>query len=331
MVNDVNISDAYSEIYIHVPSNVGNTPVVLFETLEDSNYKPNLVITGTDEFINGRNSSTIHPDGLGTNAFYDYDAVINYTDPNAEWALSGMSNGNVNSYFTEPINFDDPSNTDIKKYPTDYNNPQGFSGVAYRRSKLDGITIDWNGENYFDVANDSLINDLNDYNLSSKSKDFEFNAILVYYDIYDVSAPNQRTTNLYGVLFLDNITPSIEGGYIQRLPKFKPNTISGLNGNSYGTKINIKFDSNLYNGGLNTLVNDYNTFSMGLFGDAIAQLQHSVRLMQTQNTRYLDIVDSINKLENQLSTIPNIVRIQNDVNVLRTRASTIASPDSMFT
>ena len=59
----------------------------------------------------------------------------------------------------------------------------------------------------------------------------------VYYDIVDLSDSSKTTTNLYGILLLDNVTPTTDGGYIQRYPKYKPNRVTGQNGNSYGFKI----------------------------------------------------------------------------------------------
>ena len=42
---------------------------------------------------------------------------------------------------------------------------------------------------------------LNAQNLS----DFDFNAVLIYYDVYDPAVPADSATNLYGVLFLDEL------------------------------------------------------------------------------------------------------------------------------
>jgi len=96
---------------------------------------------------------------------------------------------------------------------------------------------------------------------------------LVYYDLVDTSNTSNTVTNLYGILLVDNITPTTDGGYIQRYPKFKPNKVTGQNGNSYGFKINLRFDASPGTAGIDTIVNDYNTFSMQLFSEATAQLQ----------------------------------------------------------
>ena len=64
MVNNVEkAGEAYTEVYINVPTEVGNTPTILFDPIEDANYQPSLAIQGSDEFIEGRNAATIHPQG----------------------------------------------------------------------------------------------------------------------------------------------------------------------------------------------------------------------------------------------------------------------------
>ena len=95
IVNNVDkAGEAYTELYINVPTEVGGTPTILFDSISDVNYQPSLRIQGKDEFILGRGPSTVQPQGLSINAFYDYDDTLfgdpangGYTDPNANWML----------------------------------------------------------------------------------------------------------------------------------------------------------------------------------------------------------------------------------------------------
>jgi hypothetical protein len=304
---------AYTEIYLNVPTKVGNTPVVLFEAISDSNYMPDMIITpGNSEYIYGRNSTTLHPDGLSTFAFYDEDVAVTYTDPNAQWWLTP----NPDSYFTEPTTFTNPTSVQITKYPGDYPGADPFTPITYQRSKLDGVSIDWNADNYYDIAVDPEISTIQEYNSSFKAKNFSFNAILVYYDLYDVSNPNDRVTNLYGVILIDNVTDTPSTSYIQRFEKFKPNTITGLNGNSYGLKLNLNFDTSVDNATIETIINDYSQFSMDLFIDTSVQLQEATRvLLQSQNS-LIDINNRVNALETMIFS-------QEDVNELKDRMTTI--------
>ena len=326
IVNNVSkAGESYTELYINIPTEVGNTPTVLFDSLSDVNYEAGLSIQGTDEYILGRSASTIQPDGLDVFAFYDYDQPLSgagdagYTDSAANWMLESTPPTTTDSYFTEPSTFIDPSNVDIRKYPADYGNPAGFSGVAYRRSKLDGISLDFTSNDYQQIVSNPSINTLSQFNGTDLSGDFEFNAVLIYYDLKDLSDPSKTVTNLYGILLLDNVTPSLDGGFIQRFPKFKPNNITGLNGNSYGFKVNLRFDAASNSSGSNIIINDYNTFSMGLFADATVKLQESVKIFQQQQSQFITLNEQIKSLEEASRSIPDITSLQEQLNSLQSQ------------
>ncbi len=329
IVNNVDkAGEAYTELYINVPTEVGRTPTILFDSISDNNYQPSLKITGTGpnaEYIQGRNSATIHPQGLDIFAFYDYDAALQgagpagYTDPNANWMDETTPPTSVDSYFTEPNTFTSVLNANIQKYPADYNNPTGFAGSTYVRSELDGISVDFNPNDYQQIVQDGTISTIPQFNGTDLAESFEFNAVLVYYDMVDLSDSSKTKTNLYGILLLDNVTPTTDGGFIQRYPKFKPNLVTGQNGNSYGFKINLRFDASPGTAGIDTIVNDYNTFSMGLFSDASAQLQASAQIFQRQQVELTDIETRLNAVENTLNSVSTSAFLQSQINNLQTQ------------
>lgn len=326
IVNNVDkAGEAYTELYINVPTEVGNTPTILFQSISDANYQPSLKIQGPNEYILGRNAATIHPQGLDIFAFYDYDQPLlgagpaGYTDPNANWMNETTPPNTVDAYFTEPTTFGDPSNVDIRKYPTDYGSPAGFTGSAYRRSKLDGISLDFNPTDYQQIIEDPTISTIAQFNGIDLSSTFEFNAVLVYYDLVDLSNNANTVTNLYGILLLDNITPTVDGGFIQRYPKYKPNRVTGQNGNSYGFKINLRFDASPGTAGIDTIINDYNTFSMGLFADATAQLQESAKIFQRQQIELSRLEQRVQELENNIDALSNSTSLQAQINSLQTQ------------
>lgn len=310
--------DSYTEIYIYIPTQVGNTPTVLFKSTSDNNYQPGITIQGPNEYILGRNTDTTHPEGLDIRAYYDVDDQVNWTDPDANWMNNPYPQSITNAYFTEPTIFTNSDNIDIKKYPADYNNPTGFNGVAYRRSKLDGIGIDFEPNNYAAIVSDPNLDTIMQYNGSNQASNFEYNAVLVYYDLYDTSTPLDKVTNLYGILLLDNVTLTNTGGYIQRTPKYKPNSVTGENGNSYGFKLNLRIDASTLTAGVNSIVNEYSTFSTGQFIEAVAELQQSVKFFETQQIKYADLETRVNSLENRATTIPDIQSMLLKINQLET-------------
>ena len=322
MVNNVDkAGEAYTELYINVPTEVGGTPTILFDAISDTNYQPSLRIQGTNEFILGRSSATTHPQGLSINAFYDYDQQLlgtgpaGYTDPTADWMGlgPGVTSNTADAYFTEPSTFTNPTNADIRKYPADYGSPAGYSGSAYRRNDLDGISVDFTANDYEQIVTNPEIGSIPQFNGSDLASTFEFNAVLVYYDLVDLSDSTKTVTNLYGILITDNITPTTDGGYIQRLAKYKPNKVTGQNGNSYGFKINLRFDASPGSEGIDTIVNDYNTFSMQLFSEATAQLQESAKIFQTQQLEVNELNAKVIGLENAISNIPTISSLQSQI------------------
>jgi hypothetical protein len=328
IVNNVDkAGESYTELYINVPTEVGRTPTILFDSISDANYSPSLKIQGTSEYIMGRNSATVHPQGLDILAWYDYDQQLQgigpagYTDPDADWM--GLGPGTTvsvaDAYFTEPTTFESVLNANIQKYPADYNNPPGFSGSAYVRSELDGISIDFNPNDYQQIATDQNISTIPQFNGTDLAESFEFNAVLVYYDMVDLSDSSKTKTNLYGILLLDNITPTTDGGYIQRYPKYKPNPTTGQNGNSYGFKINLRFDASPGTAGIDTIVNDYNTFSMGLFSDASAQLQASSQIFQRQQLEIADMEKRLTAVQNTLNSVSTSAFLQAQIDNMQTQ------------
>ena len=317
IVNNVDkAGEAYTELYINVPTEVGGTPTILFDTISDSNYQPSLKIQGKDEFILGRNASTVQPQGLSINAFYDYDQPLlglgpaGYTDQNANWMDEPTPPTTTDSYFTEPVTFTNPVSVDIRKYPADYGSPAGFTGSAYVRSELDGISVDFTANDYEQIITDPTISTIPQFNGTDLASTFEFNSVLVYYDLVDTSNTANTVTNLYGILLVDNITPTTDGGYIQRYPKYKPNKVTGQNGNSYGFKINLRFDASPGTAGIDTIVNDYNTFSMQLFSEATAQLQESAKIFQTQQLEISELDQKVQTLENQITNVADVTSLQ---------------------
>lgn len=298
----------YSELYMYIPDKDGNTPTVLFGANETPNYEVGKILTGGDEFLVGRDGADTHPAGLNLEAFYDYDDSVTYsTSINADWHGSST----LNSYYLEPSDFQNPSNIEIVKDDTDY--ATTFTNVTFERSRLDGIGIDFNAEKYTSIITNPSISTLQEYNATAESQSFDFNAILIYYDVYDVSTPTDRATNLYGVLFLDNVTPTVDGGYIERLRKSKFNPVTKINGNSYGLKLNIKFDSSVDNAAIENIINDYNSYSLELYSDSLTQLQQTTTIFNELVRDYTEINDRLLNLENFIFNEEELKELQDQV------------------
>lgn len=175
-------------------------------------------------------------------------------------------------------------------------------------------------------------------NMNNKSiEDFEFNAVLIFYDVIEktnVPGVKRVSTNLYGILFLDQITDMSDSdnrkGYFQRYPK-KKETVYG-NGNSYGLKIDLKIDTI----GDNTWT--YNTITVPVYADpestaeinasdwgrerivsmihytkALTELQRCVDFFFEQKKEILKLSQRIATLENLVLGIDSVKTLKDDI------------------
>jgi len=191
------------------------------------------------------------------------------------------------------------------------------SGAYYniQTNATNSVGINFDATAYEEINNDVEVESLLDF--AKKGQRFTFNAILVYYDIYSESISANRATNLYGILILDDIQDAYgPGSKINEQIKFKPNEVTGLNGNAFSLKLNLKFNSSLDNVGVETSVNDFTTFSMDLFMDTTTALENATELLIQANNRYAAIVERLNSIENIVSSTEDTTALSKKVKVL---------------
>jgi hypothetical protein len=281
---------SYSEVYLNVPVTHGNTPLVLFKTYQDANYSPGRQWSNGNNYIDGRDSGSVHPSGLSLTAYYDNDVIDAY--------LSAGTFGN-------------PANTALFASST------ALSTKPVLLSSMDGIILDTDADSYKPIVDDPNIELISEFNASDASTDFSFNAALVYYDVYSASNPLDRARNLYGILILDDyVNQTAAPSYLKRFDKFKPNKVTKLNGNGYGLKLNLKFDTSADNVGVETIINDYSTFSMDLFIDASTRMQEAADQFLSQNLQIVEIKQQISELQQYFFS-------QGDINGLSQRISAL--------
>jgi hypothetical protein len=183
-------------------------------------------------------------------------------------------------------------------------NDQGTLSVDETQVYSYGIEFD--PSYYAKIEGDPSLNNMLEW--SRRGGDFRFNAILVYYDLYSKSNSGNRATNLYGVIILDQwkYDSGSTGWYIPELSKYKPNEITGLNGNAFALKLNLKFNSSLDNVGVEKNINDYTTFSMDVFFDTTSALEKAAEILKSANDRYSKLGDRLQNLENLVLTSPQL-------------------------
>lgn len=190
-----------------------------------------------------------------------------------------------------------------------------------------GHTIDFRDSSY--AGGDGI------YAMNENStSDFQFNAVLIYYDFYKKLPNNtkQVSTNLYGILFIDNIKKYESETYIERYPKYKDR-------NSFALKIDLKIDTlpdingtpdyKIYNyesifkkvtklteadENFNQLSNflrqNSNVVAMSLYEKSLTQLQKCIDIFYKQE-------DEIRKLSERIETLETMIMGIDTVETLR--------------
>lgn len=319
----------YNETYVLIPTSHGQTNAY-FKQLEDDNYKHGMQIGDGGENILGRDSYTKpHPDGLSFNAYYDFvdsstqvGSFNTYYDNStgsfkAGWwynaeLITPLYNSNI--YLTDSSNYltDNIYNVDLKY--------QGSRTISFRRSKLDCMTLELDlnnlktiyGDNtltYDKMAVDYMVND-----------SFNFNAILIYYTIYNSTKDQVLATNLLGIMFLDapygntaEIGTGLSGIEIPSLEKIASGDVGF--GTSYSLRLNIKTD-NLLDDTQATIIDE--STSNQLWGEewqtAFRNLGVAVNTLTQQNStlsfisgQYITLQGNQTEMLNRLLSLENIV------------------------
>lgn len=329
------MENSYSELYLHVPNNVGSTPYILFKSLEDANYKPNMTITHSPELpedretIVGRHSTDVHPQGLSLNAFYDLDDSSVLLEQAAYPSGSIYTAGNWfqgtlnNSYYTDGTyntqlqawKYNSALNKKIKKSKT----ANGVTTtITYTRSTLDGVALDFTINDYLVATQNAKtsFSALNDINVQNKN--FDFNTVLVYYDVIDPVTNVLKATNLYGVLFLNKIQSNGLEFEIPRLTKYKPDPLSKINGNSYAFKLNVKFDTSIEDVAVEPVknINANAGFSLDLFVDLMNRFQTIASNQQSRLDDFAKLQTDWEKAKSSLLTTTKTADLENRLSSL---------------
>jgi len=309
--------NTYKEIYIYVPTENGSTPVILFDTLEDQNYPSKTSFAGKSEKILGRESGPNTTDmGLSTDAFYDIDVnsanIIFNTDPFSQYRSDGE-----NLYTTEDA-FGLVTNKLIVK-----NDTITGANLEYRRSNMDGAILCFDKSKYNYFVDNSGTTSFSEYNATSAARSFDFNAVLLYYDIVDDSG-NVKATNLFGINFLGDMkSRSGNGAYISRYSKIKPDMMTLTQGNGFGIKLNLKFDinSNQAYPKIETSVNNYNSFSMFLFSDTMQKMANLSNRYEESMIKVAEYQEVISDMSSFISNVPKLADIADQLEKIKENTS----------
>ncbi len=295
---------SYTEVYAHIPDHTGMTPDVLFRTMYDENYRPNLSFPIVP--------AQSQPEILGAENFTS--PIVSYPQ-NYPGSYFGQFDTLDFTYETSP--------GDILRRSGNYYGVTGdINNTVVNPDFLDGLTLDFNTSHYVKmnlvnrrVTNFDQFNALRINNLPPD--DFEFNAILWYYAVEDDKG-NTRN-NLYGISFIDNPdnnqTPGEAGLRFPTYSKLVAN--DNQDGTSFAFSLNLNF--NVINDNAQDTYNPEainSLFSMNLFNEAMKRLAST-------NDSFLNILADQNRVLGDIQDIKSMLYSQSDLNTLNTKIKSL--------
>ena len=297
---------SYTEVYAHIPDHTGQTPDILFRTLTDVNYKPNLSFPIIP--------SQYQPEIIGAESF---SSPIVSNPQNYPGSYLGQ-------FDTLDFTYETSTGDSVRRSGDYYGVDGDTNSPIVDGSTIDGISVDFNTAHYvkMNILGRTLTNfdQFDALSINNKPpKDFEFNAILWYYTVED-SVGNART-NLYGVSFLDNPDNNVidsENGL--KFPTYKKFVTNGnQDGTSYAFNLNLNFN----------IINDnpqdsYNPeainsmFSMNLFNNSMSKLSST-------NDSFINLIAEQGVIRDEITGIKGLLYTQTDINTINTKINNLES------
>jgi len=326
-VNGVsNVQEAnrsYTEVHVNIPDHAGRTPDILFRTMYDVNYKPNMQFPILP--------SQYQPEILGAENFQSpiVNSPLNYPG----------------SYFGQFDTVDftyKTSSGDLIRRTGGYFGVRGdINNVIVDTSDIDGLGVSFNTSHYSKMNGFKRISNFDQFNSldinGTPPEDFDFNAILWYYTVEDNNG--NAATNLYGISFLDNPSNNIiDKDY--RFPTYKKLVSTNQqDGTSYS--FNLSLNYNVANDNPQDVYNPEainSMFNMGLFNNAMSKLastNDSLLNIRTENIKIKsDIEDlkgllytqtNINTLNDKIKNLEDLLRLYSTNQIISTETIRVSS------
>ena len=315
----------YNETYVLVPTSHGQMEP-FYEQIEDNNYYQGMIIGSLGGNILGREGWTKpHPDGLSFLGYYDYvDSSAKVWDAGSyTMTVNGVPGGWYSAEGIHPV----AQNTYMTDAPIDisagdYDVSIMYSGgdvVKFKRSKVDCVSLVLDLNKLKSIYGNPL--DIMSYDdlatgLYAVNDTFEFNAVMIYYSIYNSVQDTILATNLLGVLFLDApsgntqvIGNNAPGIVLPSLEKIQ----SGPNGfgTSYALRLNIKSD-NMVDDTAAIIVDAATSDQLQAenWNEAFFELEKAVNILTENNSvlqyisgQYLQVQNAQTQMQNELNQL----------------------------
>ncbi|BBI90563.1 hypothetical protein HYO65_gp171 [Tenacibaculum phage PTm1] len=160
---------------------------------------------------------------------------------------------------------------------------------------------------------------------SSQSKynkgNFDFNCILLYYDIQEKDKPATKRRNLYGILVLDKMTSiSAVTHQINSQKKYQPNANQA--GNAFGFLFNLMFSNNTNQITSTITINDTAVVAMQMYQKAMSKLQEVMIKYDGYEKIMLGMQNDVTQLKAQMLGLQNRIISDSAFNTLKSQVNT---------
>lgn len=307
----------FTEFTAMIPAHAGKTPTVLFETQINTNYYPGLELPILDDQIQDEIiGSEILSSPIRTNpndypgSYFGYFDTIDKTYQ--------MSSG-------DPIRFSGDYFGVLRLNNIGLSLDDAFESLLdFNSDNIDGMGLDFNLNHYFKAQTSSYsIKYFDQFNTMSINgnppEDFDFNAILWYYQVYDEKT-NKVYNNLYGIEFLDNPDNDF-GSDNDREITLTRKLVTNSNQDGYSYIYNLNLDTKVDNDMLPLKYDPtsiYNIFGFDLYNKV---MNNYVLLTEQFST----IISEFIKMNDDIVKLKSLIYSQTDVNEIKNRLSNMES------
>lgn len=352
-------SGLYNETFVQIPSSYGQMRVLFKKVIDENYIETSYKGTNINRWIENIDKSEIEYENKITfymdSNYFSYpsdETIITDTSTGSKFKVIGteISNSQITAeWIDEPVDIakngylsingeDRKYNKYDQKYfikstgisPVSKSDSEDQSNVTYNVNEnidYDKFEVEFNIDKLRTYYNNSSLT-YDDIGMGKTQNveiekenygDFEFNAILVYYSIYDANKTKRLATNAYGLYILDGAIKSSEiNGMFYFPPIRKSKSGPNKNGSSYSFRINVK-PSTAYSGDIT--VNDNSTAGYSMsedFNDVLRNLTAAVTTMK-ENAKTLYSMSKDSKDIKQLvsTTMEKIDGIESDISNIK--------------
>ena len=288
---------SYTEIYAQIPDHTGETPDVLFRTMSDENYKPNMSFPILPD--------QYQPEIMGAESF-------NSPIVNKPQRYPGSY---IGQFDTDDFTYKIETGDKLRKSGDYYGIKGDINNIETDGKTVDGLGIDFDKDHYvkMNIPNRNATNfdQFNGMEIDNKPpKDFEYNSILWYYTVEDNNG--NSATNLYGISFLNN--PKNNNNEDEKNIRFPSIKKLVANGNQDGTSYayNLSLNYNIINENPNDAYNPEainSMFSMELFNQAMSRLS-------SVNDSFTNILSEQTFVKEEVDRLKGLIYTQTDLNTI---------------